>query len=273
MSNELNLKDDFKLVTYKNKGRNQKKTLELKSKIDKDFAPVDPDLIKRRIFEAKDDLCSSDLYDSFRASMREGLDCLGNKTVEEIVCFGLGRFSECVISRYQLALLLSFKETYSCKVYVYDPIFSKNEIDLLLKLDFEVLNENTEGKFKVKGEGLSLFYLPHCPKELSNNLVWSNWGLNLSACIIISNSFNGIIERNNAKDLENKAGFICKILPYTLELAVINSFKYFEVFNDTAIHIFPINNLKLISNDFWVISEKEPEYNSNDLEFITKNLY
>lgn len=216
-------------------------------------------------------MLESDIYASARASLREGLQILNNPKVTKIVCFGLGRIGECTTARYQLALLLCLKEFCNAIVQVYDPVFCKVECDILRELDCVVLSHNSEGKCSVDastGCDVTLFYLPHCPKQLSNNLLWANWGLNLSKCIIIANSFTNIIENTPSRLLREFAQYITKISPYTIELAVINTFKFYEVFNDTAIHIFPHKDIILIPEDFWE-SREEPQYSDDDIEFIT----
>lgn len=172
------------------------------------------------------------------------------------------------MSRYQFALLLCLKELCDVKVHVYDPVFRETEQLILKQLDCNILKRNLEGKYRNKNCNTTLFLLPHCPKQLSNNLLWANWGLNLSRCLVISNSFTQIVENTPKRFLIKSAEYISNILPYTLELAVINSFKYYNVFNDMAIHVFPMENIRLISTDFWHFNE-EPVYSEDDIEFIT----
>lgn len=226
-------------------------------------------LLFRRIVAAKYDLHISDIYASVKASLQEGLAILHETNITEIVCFGLGKIGESVVSRYQLALLLCLKDLYGVKVCAYDPVFDKSEKLLLKKLDCEILDYNLEGKYSITNCRTTLFYLPHCPKQLCNNLLWSNWGLQLSHCIIISNSFSKIIELTPKRLLLKSAQYILNISPHVVELAVINNFKYYDIFNDTAIHIFPIQDISLISDDFWKLN-KEPHYSDDDIEFITK---
>lgn len=192
--------------------------------------------------------------------------------VKEIVCFGLGRIGECMIARYQLALLLCLRDLYSnAKTIVYDPIFNVNDRSILNALDFNVLYNNVEGKYCVKEKSTTLFYLPHCPKQLTNNLLWANWGIQLSNCVIVANSFTKIIESNTKRHISQNAEYVLNISPYVTELAIVNSFKYFDIFNDTAIHIFPWENISLISQDFWDY-HKDPKYTDSDIEFITNKL-
>lgn len=201
--------------------------------------------------------------------MREGLDILHNPEIKEIVCFGLGRIGECMIARYQLALLICLRDLYTTKCYVYDPIFNENDLKLLRHYNIEILLVNQEGKYQAKQCSSTIFFLPHCPKQLSNNLLWANWGLELHNCIIIANSFTQIIETNSKRIINANAEYICKAYPHFNELAVINTFKYYDIFNNLAIHIFPWENLSLISKDFWK-SKEEPNYRESDVEFITK---
>lgn len=175
-----------------------------------------------------------------------------------------------MIARYQLGLLLCLKDLYKVKIRVFDPIFRQQEIDLLEGFGFEVLIKNSEGKYPV--EKTTLFFLPHCPKQLSNNLIWANWSLNLSNCIIVANSFTNILETNNKKAIEENAGYILRISPHLLELAIINTFRYYDIFNDLALHVFPYKKLRLLSDDFWKYNHQEPDYHRNDLEFVRNKL-
>lgn len=212
---------------------------------------------------------TTDLFDSVSALLKEGLSALKNPVISEIICFGLGKIGECTIARYQFALLLCLKELYNVEVYVYDPVFNENDISLLNHFNINILTENLEGKYKTRNQKTTLFYLPHCPKQLTNNLLWANWGLNLSYCIIISNSFNKVIENSLKRTLAENAEYILKITPYVHEFAVINTFKYYEVFNDTSIHVFP--KLNLIPTDFWE-NCIEPTYLDEDIEFIASSV-
>ncbi|XP_026517248.1 SRR1-like protein [Terrapene carolina triunguis] len=113
------------------------------------------------------------------------------------VCYGIGSFSSCVISRYQLAFLLLLLEKLQIpksQCYIFDPLFSELEISVLNDLGVTVVLENEEGKHHI--HEFTIFYMIHCGKALYNNLLWSNWSVDaLSKMIIIGNSFKGIEER------------------------------------------------------------------------------
>ncbi|XP_056385223.1 SRR1-like protein isoform X2 [Hyla sarda] len=135
------------------------------------------------------------------------------------VCYGLGNFTSCVVSRNQMALLLLFMETFKIprhQCYVFDPIFSPLEIAVLQKLGLTVLMKNEEGKHAVCKP--TVFYMLHCGKALYNNLLWKNWSCDsLSQMIIIGNSFKGIEERLLSRILQRDYMYVYKQLTTVLD--------------------------------------------------------
>ncbi|CAG9762395.1 unnamed protein product [Ceutorhynchus assimilis] len=266
MSLNSNNQQEFIKVVHKRKGK-------LKNKIKNEMLlPVREcnkqfDLSKhtRRVSEAKQELLSTDIFQSVSALLKEALTHLDNPKVGKIITLGLGQITDLTVPRYQLALLLCLQDLLEAKIIAFDPIFNENDKELLTNFGIKVENLNVEAKHKVNTETI-LFYLPHCPKQLTNNLLWSNWGLNLSKCIIIGNSISKIIE----DDLGILVKYVDKICPYVLELNIVNNFKIFEVFNDTSIHIFPMDKLKFLSQDFWE-EHQEPQYSDSDIEFVRQN--
>ncbi|XP_050507141.1 SRR1-like protein [Diabrotica virgifera virgifera] len=125
------------------------------------------------------------------------------------------------------------------------------------------------GKYSINTNKTVLFYMPHCLKQLTNNLLWANWGLNLGHCVVVSNSFHKIIESNSTRHVVECANYITKILPYVFEVAIINTFKYYEVFSDMAVHVFP--KMNLVCPDAWE-NHQEPSYKQNDVEFVSKTV-
>ncbi|XP_030763960.1 SRR1-like protein [Sitophilus oryzae] len=190
--------------------------------------------------------------------------------VSKIICLGLGRISELTVPKYQLALLLCLKEFYYDlkEVYAYDPTFNDNDRFVLNHFGIKTETTNLEGKYIVPDNTPTLFYLPHCPKELLNNLLWSNWGLNLHSCIVLSNSICKVIEDNRHRDLQIFAEYILRIDPYVTEFGIENSSELYEAFNDTALHCFYYNILEKLPLDFWA-KRNEPQY-PNDSELKHK---
>ena len=69
------------------------------------------------------------------------------------------------------------------------------ERSVLGLLGLEVLETNCEGRFEVPdADPAQIFYLPHCPKQLSNNLLWANWSPEkLQKLVVVGNSFKRIL--------------------------------------------------------------------------------
>lgn len=267
--------DDFKTVHYKRKGRQKSRAGRLMEHSDSsvsDWCVSEYKRAIRRVNEAKEELSSSDFFQSTTALLNESLASLDNPKIVKIVCFGLGSISELSAPRYQLALLLLINSVFPVETIACDPSFNNNDLQVLGELGINVLATNVEGKYNVLNcQGSVIFYLPHCPKQLMNNLLWSNWGFNLSNCIIIGNSINSVIENNSGHSIAKSAHYLNCILPYVLEFAIVNGFRLFDVFNDTSIHVFPKSKLQLLPKDFWNHCS-EPEYSDSDVEFI-KNIH
>lgn len=151
------------------------------------------------------------VFDDIRSS--ENLDA-----VHSIVCLGLGRFSSCSTALAQLAFLAVLKKYLSADdVQFYDPIFSEVEKQILVKLGYSVLHTNCEGKYVT--EKLSLFYFPHCPKQLVNNFLWKNWNeSNLENIILICNSFDKLIRNTPERFLKRDAEYVLRISNYVRKI-------------------------------------------------------
>ncbi|KAG8455746.1 hypothetical protein GDO86_001802 [Hymenochirus boettgeri] len=190
----------------------------------------------------------------------------------DCVCYGLGNFSLCVISRHQLAFLLLFLELFKIprsQAYVFDPAFSPIEISLLTKLGFNILTENEEGKRAVCKT--TVFYMLHCGKALYNNLLWKNWSSDkLSKIIILGNSFKSIQERLLSRILRRDYLYIEKSLQAVEEAALPDLSRYSDVFNDTSIHWFPVQKLRTLPDDVWDIRD-EPSYQECESLEIIRN--
>ncbi|CAG2060986.1 unnamed protein product, partial [Timema podura] len=201
----------------------------------------------------------------------ESVSLVEGSTISKILCYGLGNYTQCVSARYQLALLLLLKQHTTAKVFVYDPVFTALECQLISSFGCQLLPLNEEGKHTIDKDEVTLAYLPHCSKQLINNFLWANWGLGLKDCIIFGNSFSKIIDTQLKSILNSSARYILDIFPYTEELSIANSFKYTDIFNDLAISVFPIKKLSSVKRDFWVPREN-PKYCDSDTEFITAKL-
>lgn len=214
------------------------------------------------------DLLSEHLLSSASGSSEQN----GDVSLQHCVCYGLGHFASCVSARYQLAMLLLLLETLQIPVgscSVYDPVFSESECDALKELGFTVLTENEEGKRAVYQP--TLFYLMHCGKALYNNLLWRNWTpQTLPKMIIIGNSFHGIQERMLQREFERDYSFLSNVVSVCDETSLPCSSRFLDVFNDTALIQFPLENLNKLPECMWT-EPSEPLYqHCQDLEIIQK---
>ena len=131
--------------------------------------------------------------------------------VDRIVCLGLGNFAQSpnsssqVSSKFQLLLLLSFAKHANIakndEVFVYDPILTCSEKTILTKLNLRLFETNQEGHYLFEKD-TTVYFLPHCPKQLLNNLLWSNWD-NLDFVYIIGNSFKNLNLNFSANQLQS----------------------------------------------------------------------
>ncbi|CAH0683281.1 unnamed protein product [Spodoptera exigua] len=258
--------DGFQKVKSKRISRNKPTKIPSRDiQFDKLDIEIDVDKTIQRINCAIDDLRLSSYLEDIINSVSS---ILKERKVIEIVCLGLGHIAECNISKYQLALLLCLKDHCKpSKVLVHDPIFYKKECEVLKKLGLEVILENSEGGYIISDKAPTLVYLPHCPKQLTNNFLWSNWGVNLHNCLLICNSFQSLFDNQPSRILSETVPYILKIFPHTSEETLLNNFKYTDIFNDTAIHYFTKENLEQLDPDFWVKGDK-PTYENTE-EFIT----
>lgn len=228
--------------------------------------------IFRKILKVKEELETTAYFKNSIKLLDQSLEELGNTHIAEIICLGLGNFSDCPIALHQLAFLIGINEKYHHQnkpVKVYDPIFTSCEKSILIKLRLELLSENFEGKHSANE--LTLFYFPHCLKELSNNLLWKNWSPEkLTNVILISNGFKSIVDLNPSRTLRESANYLLIIQQFVEEKTLKNIYRFDKVFNDLSIHIFPKHIFENISADLWE-QNQEPVYGDFGEELIKQD--
>ncbi|XP_059053008.1 SRR1-like protein isoform X1 [Achroia grisella] len=269
MSNFRRDSDGFQIVKTKRLSKNKQTKIPTKqTNFETQEVIIDFEKSTRRIQTAVEELRNSKYTED---ALKSVSNVISSRKVVEIVCFGLGHISECHISRHQLAFLLCMKDYCDpIKVLVHDPIFYQGECDILKHFNIEVIEQNIEGNYVISDRDITLLYFPHCPKQLTNNFLWTNWGLKLSNCVLICNSFNALIESQPSRLLSETVTYIYKIFPFTSEIVLENNFKYTDIFNDTSIHWFPKEKLDTVNEDLWKKIDK-PTYDNTE-EFITSQM-
>lgn len=189
---------------------------------------------------------------------------------DSIICYGLGNFTTNKTSLYQLSLLLVMKQLFDCNnVYIYDPVFTQNETNILInKLSINLIEFNEESIHSIDScDKRVLFFMPHCDKSLFNNLLWSNWDSNkLNNIFIFGNSFNNMLETIISQiDLQSFSYLlnITKFDNVLIECNIENDFIDKEVFNDLSIHAFNKENINEEKLKHYFKNQK-PLYNDNE---------
>ena len=126
--------------------------------------------------------------------------------MESIVCLGVGSYGSSVSARYQLALALLLRETLlgvsaadaapppptaggGAALDVYDPVLSEAEVAFARARGCGLPARNEEGRRPVEVLR-TLFFMPHCGRQLYANVVAANWGGEaLGRVLILGNSF------------------------------------------------------------------------------------
>jgi len=93
-------------------------------------------------------------------------------------------------------------------MYYFEPLMTVQESEVLEKLDIRIIKENERGKRSVnnddddKNNGVTLFFMPHCPMSLYTNLFHTNWDC-LQQVIVFGNSLSSYIDGGSNNTNEN----------------------------------------------------------------------
>ncbi|XP_047470688.1 SRR1-like protein [Penaeus chinensis] len=225
----------------------------------------------RKIIQAREDLEASEGYSSLQKNLNKIKSFLQRwkeeaSKISSIVCYGLGQVSSSRIARYQTGLLMSIQEFFDVGVEVFDPAFSSLDERVLDSLNFTVVKENEEGKKRVLTS--TLFYMPHCGKELYNNLLWANWNAeSLPMCVIIGNSFSTIVQNVPSRILKQYYNFIERAEMLYEEYPLKSLVEHDDVFNDISIHIMK-REIVLSEKEKLLEECIEPDYTGCEAEIV-----
>lgn len=107
-----------------------------------------------------------------------------------LILLGIGPFGyrqSFIQMCYAIALKKKLSQFYNLTVSAFDPCFTDFENRLLASFGVSILKENNFGR--ISSSNNAVFYMPHCPFQLYNNVLWSNWD-RLHQTIIIGNRFS-----------------------------------------------------------------------------------
>lgn len=195
-----------------------------------------------------------------------------NDSIENMnfICYGLGSVYESLSSRYQLALLLllldhinqynleSKKRKFKIDlVEFFDPVLNSIDKKLLTSIyGFKIADSNTKCMKKIDSNHaestLTLFYMPHCPNALYNNLLYANWQPDLlNKLIILGNSFSTIHTMTLNSVMEKNFSYIKNSLEFLEEIRINSDCSLTNAFHDMSLHLFKtnINNFNCLTEN------------------------
>lgn len=258
--------DGFILVKNKRKSGKSKRILDgtLLKSLSLDDGHVDEvslNEISKRVLEAtrRMESESSQFLCHCRESLENALSSASHDAPKDsyrvdVYCYGLGNYSTCPVSRFQLSLLLSLIEHPSFRsrvgsVKFFDPVFTSNEKKYLAsRRNTTVLSTNNQCCQNVGAPSsdqpnrFTLFYMPHCDASLFNNLLWANWSVEeLRNIIIFGNSFKYIVNHQCVSERIARKRYkylfeISKNSNFHENVIRNNLFIRNDCFNDLSIH-------------------------------------
>ena len=152
----------------------------------------DFDVLEHVVGECMKELGQSQLYQTLILQLN------GTALFRHLVCYGIGNFSASSTehfsaSMWQIACALCLQRDLGgnkdniIMVSYYDPCMSPLEVRFLEHREIQVLTTNDRGRLFVGHDGPTIFFMPHCPKALYNNVTWAHWSC-LESTAILGNS-------------------------------------------------------------------------------------
>ncbi len=164
---------------------------------------TEPERLLRSLKVAQEYLKQSDLW-------RLANKLISDHTIQHIVCYGLGNFSQtsttCLEAPlWQLGFLCCLCDEFlnDTSVLFFDPVSTAEEKSFLHEqLRIQPLSVNDRG---IRPSNDTLFFMPHCPWSMYENVLFSNWG---NRIMVIGNSLEGVADRHPCPCLKGSAGFL-----------------------------------------------------------------
>ncbi|RUP46286.1 peptidase family M3-domain-containing protein [Jimgerdemannia flammicorona] len=200
---------------------------------------------------------------------RTGTGILHNHLIpthlHDIVCYGVGSMHQSRNAQFQFALMLIMRETLQVcsmlainddgKVYIFDPVMTHIDRQLLEHYGVELISENEQAKRAV--HAMTLFYMPHCNKVLYSNLLSANWNAQaLEKVVIIGNRFGLYVESQTDSHLRREAPYMILAVPLVACTPLPTEFDNNMIFNDLCVHIFERRRLRAVDSGFWTVTLK-----------------
>jgi hypothetical protein len=195
----------------------------------------------------------------------------------DILSYGLGHISLSISSQYQYALLKLIEQIFEDKIqiiYLYDPIWTKDECDFLQNNNtfskYEILTDNNQAYQTITRP--SLIYIPFCSKPIHNNLLYSNWNKEkLKEIFVFGNSLEKF--SNEIQFDQKKFFYIYQTTSFSTEISLPLFEHYTNAFNEQVLTSFDRISVPVINQTKIIQSKREKNKkiieNKNPLEKIT----
>lgn len=159
----------------------------------------------------------------------------GEHSFSRFLLLGIGTPASSAPARYQLALALELREFLSLELHVHDPALCADDVALLLHEHCKLLDGSQASQFYScdEAEVRLISYMPHCAKELYDNVLAANWNTSsLQRLVLIGNSFSAYADKGHTSLVALASAFATE---YAL-LRLCSNSKTWPVgsFNDTA---------------------------------------
>jgi len=187
----------------------------------------------------------------------------------DVLSYGLGHISSSLSSQYQYALLKLIEQNWTNEIrtiFLYDPIWTKDEIDFLKNDDrsskFDIFNENHQANQTIVRP--SLIFIPFCSKPIHNNLLFSNWSNEkLKNLCFFGNSLKNFVDEIQFD--RKKFVFIDESVRFVSEIRLPSFDRYVNAFNEQIFTSFDAEGSSIddVDEKFWNVRQP-PIYSVDD---------
>lgn len=110
-----------------------------------------------------------------------------------LIGLGIGQISSSRASMLQFAYFRALSQYIqtvkgiAATIHIFDPVSTDQDDRIYRQLSIERLSINNKGKsLHVQEHDAFIYFMPHCPYQLYNNVLWSHW-LHLDNILVIGN--------------------------------------------------------------------------------------
>jgi len=145
---------------------------------------------------------------------------------------------------------------------VYDPVLTPLEVEFARSRGCTVPEHNGEGR--ICAEEATLFFMPHCAKQLYCNVLAANYRPEaLARLAILGNSFESYAQvlHSSRRDAEAEWSHMIRLAPYVTEVScdqglAVGAFS--NAFNNLSLHTFSSASLPSEHDEFWKAPFTQP---------------